>query len=319
MTRTHRSLAIALAVLALTTPTAALADGARPAPLGESLTGEAKADYDSGRILFEDGDFAGAASKFRQAYDRAKDPRLLWNVAVCEKGLRHYVRVYRLTQRYLDEGKAMLAPEQEKAARELRDATKAFIGTARVEAPAGAEISVDGEPIGTAPLAEPVPLDLGPHKISVQKPGMQAWVSSFEVAGGVESTLVASLKPLDRRARISVHAGEGDTITFDGMIMGTTRWQAEVDAGTHALRVTAPRRKPYDVRLDLAEGGSRTVDVTLESEGRPLWQWIAGGVVLAGAATFAGWLIFKPDDKQAEQPPGNLAPGTVNLSFWGLR
>lgn len=319
MIRTHRTIALLLAALALAAPSAALADGPRPAPLAEALTGEAKADYDSGRILFEDGDFAGAASKFRQSYERSKDPRLLWNVAVCEKGLRHYVKVYRLTQRYLDEGKAVLAPEQEKAARDLRDATKAFIGSARVEAPVGAEVTIDGEPVGTAPLAEPVPLDLGSHKIAVQKHGMQAWVSSFEVAGGVETSLVASLRALDRRARISVHAGEGDTITFDGMVMGTSRWQAEVDAGTHALRVTAPRRKPYDVRLDLAEGASRTVDVTLESEGRPLWQWIAGGVVLAGAATVAGWFIFKPDDKQAEQPAGNLSPGTVNLSFWGLR
>ena len=97
--------------------------------LSETLTGEARTDYDAAKLLYENGDFAGAASKFRQAYDRAHEPRLLWNIAVCEKGLRHYARVQKLSQRYLDEGRDLISPEQTKAARDLAEALKPFVGT----------------------------------------------------------------------------------------------------------------------------------------------------------------------------------------------
>jgi len=316
-TRRLRSLAAAacLALVATHAQPGLAADAPRR-PLAESLSGDAKSDYDAGKLLFEDGDFAGAASKFRQAYERSKEPRLLWNVAVCEKGLRHYARVHELTKRYLDEGKDLLTPEQDKAARDLRDAVKSFIGTLRITAPAGAEIAIDGERVGIAPLPAPVPIDLGAHKVSAQKAGLQASVTSVEITGGEESHVTVILRPLNTRARISVHAGEGDVIAFDGTVMASTRWQAEVDAGQHTLRVTAPSRKPYDARLDLAEGATRTVDVSLESEGRPLWQWIAGGVVLAGAASVGGYFLFKPDPKPGEQTPGTLPPGLVNLSGW---
>src|SRR3954462_5833949 len=54
--------------------------GTEIAPLAESLTGQAKADYDAGRLLFGDDDFAGALVKFQRAFDNVRDVRLLWNM-----------------------------------------------------------------------------------------------------------------------------------------------------------------------------------------------------------------------------------------------
>src|SRR5271154_4391087 len=76
-------------------PSAPLPPGA-PKPLSQSLTGEAKAAYDAAKLLLGDGDFAGAAIKFRAAYDQAGDARLLWNIAACEKNQRHYARTMAL-------------------------------------------------------------------------------------------------------------------------------------------------------------------------------------------------------------------------------
>ncbi len=283
--------------------------------LSESLEGDAKADYDAAKLLFEDGDFGGAASKFRQAHERAKDPRLLWNIAICEKGLRHWARVQNLVQRYLDEGRDIISPEQTRAARDLGEAVKTFVGTLNVSAPPGTELTIDGEPAGTLPFAHPMPLDLGPHKLTAEKTGFRPFASSFEIAGGTETKLELPLVALTSKARVSVQAGEGDTIAFDGAVVAATRWQSEVESGTHSLRVTAPRRKPYDLRLDLVAGSNRTVEVTLENE-RIVWPWIAGGVVLVGSAVLGGYFLFKTDAKPAEQPNGSLAPGTVQLSGW---
>src|SRR6186713_3117351 len=90
------ALGVALPSTALRAQTAAPAAPAEPPaaepsapqlPLAESLTGDAKGEYESGKLLFEHGDYAAAAVKFQHAYDLAKDPRLLWNVAAAEKQL----------------------------------------------------------------------------------------------------------------------------------------------------------------------------------------------------------------------------------------
>src|ERR1700733_6393409 len=79
-----------LALLAAPAPAAAQprkpgrAVFAPPKPLSATLTGQAKADYDGGVLLYQDGDHATALQKFQHAYDVSKDPRLLWNVAACE-------------------------------------------------------------------------------------------------------------------------------------------------------------------------------------------------------------------------------------------
>ena len=71
---------------------AAQPPASRQKPLAQSLPPDAKRDYDAGKLLFEDGDYATALLKYRAAYDATHDPRLLWNVAVCQKSLRHYAK-----------------------------------------------------------------------------------------------------------------------------------------------------------------------------------------------------------------------------------
>ena len=82
---------------------------AGPPSLADSLIGEPKADYDAAKLLYGNGDYAGALVKFTAAYDKSKDPRLLWNIAACEKNLHHYARVLAYLRRYLAEGQAVLS------------------------------------------------------------------------------------------------------------------------------------------------------------------------------------------------------------------
>src|SRR5437764_13820664 len=75
--------------------------------LAETLTGPAKSDYETARLLFTDGDFVGAEIKFKSAYETSHDARLLWNMAACEKSQRHYARAVDLVHKYLDAGQSM--------------------------------------------------------------------------------------------------------------------------------------------------------------------------------------------------------------------
>src|SRR6476469_2894036 len=76
---------------------------AGPKPLSDALTSGPNAYCEAARLLYGDGDHAGALVKFQAAFDQSKDPRLLWNMAACEKNLRHYAKVMALVERYVKE------------------------------------------------------------------------------------------------------------------------------------------------------------------------------------------------------------------------
>ncbi|HEY0466020.1 MAG TPA: hypothetical protein VGC79_17540, partial [Polyangiaceae bacterium] len=111
------SLLVSVSSLASNVAQAQAPGAPQPAPLpvtgslADSLKGMAKADYAAAKILYEDGDFQGALQKLKASYEAAKDPRLLWNMAACEKNLRHYAEVARLVDRYLAEGGALVSPQ----------------------------------------------------------------------------------------------------------------------------------------------------------------------------------------------------------------
>ncbi len=75
MNRSIIALAIAFAALAIVTPTPALAQQ----PSAADMT-KAKAAFGEGKKLFDAGDFAEAAGKFKESYKLSKNPVLLYNI-----------------------------------------------------------------------------------------------------------------------------------------------------------------------------------------------------------------------------------------------
>ncbi|MEO8903926.1 MAG: hypothetical protein ABI488_16520 [Polyangiaceae bacterium] len=104
----------------------AAAEPKAAAPLSQSLGGEVKSAYESAKLLLDDNDFAGALTKFKRSYDVLKDARLLWNMAVCEKELRHYTRAGTLVSRYLEEGGALISVDQRRSATDTQNVLRAF-------------------------------------------------------------------------------------------------------------------------------------------------------------------------------------------------
>ena len=103
-----------LAVLALpsfSTPAFA-APPAPQSPLSQALTGPARDAYTSAEILSRNNDFAGALSKYRQAYELSKDPRLLFNMALCERSLHAYARMQSLLVQYKREAATSIGADE---------------------------------------------------------------------------------------------------------------------------------------------------------------------------------------------------------------
>jgi hypothetical protein len=193
-----------------------------PAPLAESLKGMARADYAAARILYEDGDYPGALTKLQAAYDASKDARLLWNMAACEKALRHYVSVLDLLERYASEGAQLITEEERAAMAELVATVQAFVNelTLRVQ-PDGATVLVDGVALGSTPLAEPLRLDMGKRQLRVVKPGFVAHESEVDLAGGKSAALEVTLVPELHEGTLRIVSDPQAVIRVDGHVVGT--------------------------------------------------------------------------------------------------
>lgn len=307
-------------------PAPAPAAGSSLAPLSATLTGDAKAEYEAAKILYEDGDYAGASLKFQRAYDLSKDPRLLWNRAAAEKNLRHYVLVSELVQGYLREGGAFLSDTDRADGKALLETVSAFVAKLNVTVnQPGATISVDTKAVGKSPLAEPVLVDMGQHEVKVELAGFKAVTRPVQVAGGGSTAVDFALEVEKHEGVLRVTVGYDAVIRIDGKMVGMGQWQGTLPSGVHTVEASAKGKQPYVADALVQDNQTATLKVTLQNEptkaaaasggGIPTWLWVGGAVVLAAGAGVGGYFLFKPDDS-GPPPPVEGSLSTVELPLF---
>ncbi|WP_437818678.1 PEGA domain-containing protein [Sorangium sp. So ce1078] len=291
---------------------------AAPGPLSETLTGEAKAEYEAARILFNDGDYRNAIIKFERAYELSRDPRLLWNIALCQKNLKRYARLLGTVEKLLQDAGPQLTEQDRKDAAALIEATKAYVSRLDLQASeAGAAVFVDGEEVGQTPLREPVLLDVGTRKLRVTKKGFKDFEVSQQVAGGDVVKVAATLEKELHQGRLVIAAPPNAVISIDGRVVGRGSYDGPVPSGGHALRVTATDMVSHQSEVMIYDNQTRRVQVSLVPKPKESnverWIWIGGGVAVLTGALLVGLGVF------AAEPPvdGNTSPGSVALSARG--
>ena len=297
----------------------ATARGQQVASLSESLHGEAKQAYESAKLLAQNNDFAGALEEFRHAYKVSKDPRLLYNMAICEKGLRHYARMKAVLEQYLKEGGTAVSAESRAAAQEALSATKSLVASLEVTAnESGADVLVDGQSVGTTPLASAIPVDVGRHRVTIKKAGFVAVEQEAEAFGGSDVLVNASLVAARHTAQLVVRADTLATIMVDGKSLAQGSFDGAVEVGLHHVNVSAPGKQTYLADVDLHDGETRQLQVTLEDDkhGGSPWPWIAGGVAAAVGLSVGGYFLFRTQPTTtAPVPQGSF--GNVQFANWG--
>jgi hypothetical protein len=204
------------------------------------LAGSAKQDYEAGRALHDKGDYARALVKFQSAHQASNDPRLLWNMAACEVKRFRYGKAITLIRRYLDSGSPLIKPEDQQRAQAFLEAAQQMTVALQVESNvAGARVYLDGELVGTVPLAPNVRVDPGRHEVVIKQAGYADYTETI-IVGSADHRVTATLQPIVRQGRVVVRAGRGDRIELDGVVVGTGTWEGVVRSGPHSLRVTAP-------------------------------------------------------------------------------
>jgi hypothetical protein len=289
--------------------------------LADSLSGQAKIDYEAARLLYQDGDAASALVKFQAAYELARDPHLLWNLAACQKQLRHYAEVEALLRRFLLEGGDRVTAADRSEATALLETIAPFLADVKIlVSEQGADAFVDDGPVGRTPLAGPVRIALGRRRLRVEKKGFVRYDKEFEVKGGGELVLSVALRREVHEGRLRVFAGNGDQIGIDGRSMGLGAWLGTLPSGPHLVEVTAPGKLPYRSDVVIVDQQTSTLRATLESHPQPAksviessWFWTAGAVVLAAGLGIGGYFAFKPDESKPGAVRGSLDPGQVQL------
>jgi hypothetical protein len=284
-------------------------------PLSDSLRGEAKAEYEAARILFGDTDYAGALVKFEHAFEHSQDARLLWNMAVCEKNLRHYVRVLVLLERYRRDAGSTLSDAQRSDVMAVLQTVQSLISEVRLTVDqSDAEVFLDDVLQGRSPLQQPLLVDLGSRRLRVVKPGFQEWQMTREFAGHSIVVLSATLKPVPQDGQLNIFSDPDSVIMIDGVLSGTAHFEGAVPAGHHTVTIRGRGKLPFSRELELNVDEARTLHVTLQSEPSHIspWIWVAAGVVVAGGLATGGYFLFR-STPTTKPTVGTLPPGVITV------
>jgi hypothetical protein len=152
----------------------------------DPTTAMARARFKEGVDFYDKGEFEQARASFLQAYALKKHPAVLLNLAwSCVKS-GHPLESDRYFKQFLAEGKDITEKQRADANDGLAQA-RAKLGRIEVVAAAGTEVTIDGDRIGTAPLAEPVVVEAGAHTVKFKGADGTTDVQSITVMGGEKS------------------------------------------------------------------------------------------------------------------------------------
>ena len=190
----HRIVALA-GVLALTAP--ALPVFAQPAPT-KAQQQEAATRFKKGLELFKDGDYQAALIEFRRANELAPNFNVLYNIGQVYFQLQDYPNALNALERYMSEGGNNI-PSSRRADVQ-RDVDKLRARTANMEIVAtvpDADVAIDDIVIGKSPMAKPILVSAGRHKVTISKAGFTPTTKLIEIASG--DSLKVPIDPVEQK------------------------------------------------------------------------------------------------------------------------
>lgn len=160
---------------------------------------EAQALYARANQQFLDKDFVAAAATYREALRLWDHPSIAFNLAICLIELQSPVDAYEVLEHSLRFGQG---PHDDRIFREAQRNLKLVrAGLARIvvrcDEP-GAQVSLDGEALFTAPGAHSGVLAPGQHVVVAEKVGFVTSTQRVDAPAGRETEVTLTLDPLTR-------------------------------------------------------------------------------------------------------------------------
>ncbi|MEJ7733722.1 MAG: PEGA domain-containing protein [Polyangiaceae bacterium] len=179
---TMRRAAILCAALLLATPVTHVF--AQDGPT-KAQRDEAASRFRKGIELYNEGDNQAALAEFKRAYALAPNYAVLYNIGQVQFQMQDYPGALSAFERYLSEGgnrvPASRRAEVERDVAKLKSRVGFLDISASVD---GAEIAIDDTTVGKSPLAKPVMVSAGRHRITASRDGRVAATRIVEIASG---------------------------------------------------------------------------------------------------------------------------------------
>jgi hypothetical protein len=246
----------------------------KPKTVREELTPPQQREWDAALALFGEKNWRGAIVQFQRMYDQTKNPRILLNIAVAEKEQGNYARSIRMFERMIAEGQGKLTKQELDEAKASIDTLKSFVSTLDVTTNVpGANISIDGEDVGTTPLA-PVTVSVGSRAVRVTKDGFREQTKSVDIARGKPAALKVELVPERIMTAVTVTAEgvERANVRIDSIEMGPAPYKGQVEVGKrHKFEAYAPNYVTAEQSIDVPKQEQLNIVLRLSearSEGR---------------------------------------------------
>ena len=177
-------------------------------------------------------------------------------------------------------------------------------------------VVLDGDLIGVTPLGGTRSVNLGKHAIVVRKAGFDKVERTLDVVGGSEMQVAVTLSPEVHVAHLIVAADAQATIVIDNAMSSMGRFDGQVRPGAHEVRVIETGKMPYKADIDVRDGETRSLQVTLSDEKKSaIWAWVVGGAVVATGAVIGGYFLFKPKDEKLPVPQPQGEFGHVDFAL----
>jgi hypothetical protein len=238
----------------------------RPAPGVAARDDDVDAIISRGVELRRQGNDREALAEFQRAAKIARTPRIIGQIGLAETALGIWVAADQDLRAALQSADDPWIRKNHSALETARARVHDHVATLEVwGTPEGAEVIIQGRPVGHLPLPAPITLSVGVVTVTVQAKGYQPTVRQLQVFGGQLNRENVDLIPLAQLELTAAPPSKDSHAVHESMSPVT------------ASLVTAPTETA--VR---AEPGP----VASETAGRPLvkrwWFWTIVGVVVAG-------------------------------------
>jgi hypothetical protein len=239
-----------------------------PVARAQSSDAAARAHYERGVALYDEGQFTGALAEFEAAYDASHRASILFNIGQIHARLGRAVDAVASLERYLSEAGSSVSPERRALVEGEIRTQSARIATVNVSVSVpGALVTFDDVDVGQAPLAEAIRTAAGEHVIVARADGFEPARFRFRIAGG-ESRLVALelLPHAEGAARLRLVIGvPGADVRVDGRSIGLSPIELPIGLpeGQHRIEVTRPGYEPIERTVTLPPSGEETLQFDL--------------------------------------------------------
>jgi len=151
----------------------------------------------------------------------------------------------------------------------------------------GAVVSIDDNPVGTSPLAEPLLLDAGSHRVTARKPGFNMAEARLTLAGGDASSTRLELTPEARAAAPRIIVEKQYLERSDRSTWLWATWSATGVFAASGLTLGALGLKAAS-DLEHLRASEQTTRSELDSTQRRARTLLVAGDILGGAAIVSG-------------------------------